>query len=264
MAVVAATSVGALHASANASTTTTATTTTTSGQATATGSATSSATGSATTLLVLGDSLSWGANYFGKAQTRLVESATFTNIVFDARGSRRIGGITSTTFSGVNTYKALRAKGIEPSAVIVALGTNDIYFTQRKRVYVTLIRELMDALGPVPVVWMNVHRVESPAMISRSRVFNNTLEQVLAQYPLASTYDWATTARTTRSVMAFDKIHLSPSGYVARTQAMLGIAATLAAQVVELTTPTTTTTTPSSTTSPVPESTTSSVPSSTP
>jgi len=191
------------------------------------------------TLLVLGDSLTWGANYFAKTQSRLTATGQFDDVVVDGWWSRRIGGIVSTTYSGTNTYKKLVARGLRPTAVIVGLGTNDVYFLSKRREYATLIRELMNTIGEVPVVWVNVHRVESPSTVNRSRLFNDTLERVIAEYPLASTFDWAGLAKKIPSVTAWDKIHHSPTGYEVRTKVYLELAALLAQRASDMTTTTT-------------------------
>jgi lysophospholipase L1-like esterase len=187
------------------------------------------------TLLVLGDSLTWGANYFARAQSRLRETGEFETVVYDGWWSRRIGGIASTKYSGVNTYKQLVAGGVRPSAVLVALGTNDVFFSGKRAVYETLIRELMNTIGDVPVVWMNVHRVESATTARRSQLFNTTLQRVLAEYPRATPYDWVSLATSGPRFMAADKIHQSASGYELRTMAYLEIAGTLALRVSETT-----------------------------
>jgi len=191
------------------------------------------------TLLVLGDSLTWGANYFAKTQSRLTATGQYDVVVVDGWWSRRIGGLVSTTYSGTNTYKKLVAGGLRPTAVIVGLGTNDVYFLSKRREYATLIRELMDTIGEVPVVWVNVHRVESPSTVNRSRLFNDTLARVIAEYPLASTFDWAGLAKKNPTVMAWDKIHHSPTGYEVRTKVYLELAATLAQRASDMTTTTT-------------------------
>jgi lysophospholipase L1-like esterase len=196
-----------------------------------------------TTLLVLGDSLTWGSNYFAKAQSRLAAAGDFELVVVDGWWSRRIGGIVSTTYSGTNSYRKLVADGVRPTAVIVGLGTNDVYFLSKRREYATLIRELMDTIGAVPVVWYNVNRIESPTMILRSRLFNDTLKRVLAEYPLASIYDWGALAKANSNVTAFDKIHLTPTGYEVRTVKYLESAAVLAQRASDMTSTTTTTTT---------------------
>ncbi|MEY4401224.1 MAG: GDSL-like Lipase/Acylhydrolase family [Actinomycetota bacterium] len=200
------------------------------------------------TLLVLGDSLTWGSNYFSKSQSRLASSGTFEVVVVDGWWSRRIGGIISTTYSGTNTYKKLLSGGLRPTAVIVSLGTNDVYFLSKRREYATLIRELMTAIGDIPVVWVNVHRVDTPTNVKRSKIFNTTLERTLAEYPLASVFDWSGLVQKNPEVMAWDKIHHSALGYEVRTKTYLELASVLAQRVVELTT--TTTIAPSTTVAP--------------
>ena len=200
------------------------------------------------TLVVLGDSLTWGANYFAKTQSQLVASGTFESVVVDGWWSRRIGGIISTTYSGANTYKKLVKDGVRPTAVIVALGSNDVYFLKRRREYALVIRELMDAIGNIPVVWLNVHRVESTVTIARSALFNDTLVKVLAEYPAASVHDWVEVVRTTPGVMAYDKIHLSPFGYKVRSNTYVALAGTLAQRASDATSTTSTSTTTTSTT----------------
>ncbi|NDF69369.1 MAG: SGNH/GDSL hydrolase family protein [Actinobacteria bacterium] len=191
------------------------------------------------TLLVLGDSLTWGSNYFSKAQSRLAASGTFDTVVVDGWWSRRIGGIISTTYSGNNTYKKLVSSGLRPTAVIVALGTNDVFFMSKRREYAALIRELMTTIGNIPVVWVNVHRVDTPSNVNRSRLFNTTLERTLAEYPLASIFDWSGLAKQNPAVMAWDKIHHSAYGYEVRTKTYLDLATVLSQRVVSLTTTTT-------------------------
>ena len=192
------------------------------------------------TLVVLGDSLTWGSNYFSKSQSRLATAGNFDVVVVDGWWSRRIGGIISTTYSGNNTYKKLVSGGLRPTAVIVALGTNDVYFLSKRREYAALIRELMTTIGNIPVVWVNVHRVDTPANVNRSRLFNTTLERTLAEYPLASIFDWSALAKKNPTVMAWDKIHHSAYGYEVRTKTYLELAAVLAQRVVDQTTTTTT------------------------
>ena len=199
---------------------------------------------------MLGDSITWGANYFTKTQPRMAAAGNFESVVVDGWWSRRIGGIVSTTYSGTNTYRKLVDGGLRPTAVIVGLGTNDVYFLSKRREYAVLIRELMDTIGPIPVVWYNVNRVESPTMIVRSRLFNDTLARVLAEYPLASIYDWAAVAKANSRVTAFDKIHLTPTGYEVRTVKYLESAAVLAQRASDMTTTTTTTTTSTTTVAP--------------
>ena len=206
-----------------------------------------------TTLLVLGDSLTWGTNYFSKSQARLAAANKFDVVLVDSRWGRRVSGLASTRYSGNAALKQLIADGVRPTAVIVALGTNDVAIFTKRREYVTLIQELMTTIGDVPVAWVNVHRIDSTSTIRGSKRFNAAVGQVLANYPLASAFDWAQVAKNNPKVVDPDKIHLTPLGHEVRTKAYLEIAATLAQRASDMTTTTTsttTTTTPTTTAAP--------------
>jgi len=190
------------------------------------------------TLLVLGDSLTWGTNFFAKSQSRLAATKHFETVLVDSRWGRRISGLTSTRYSGNAALKQLIADGIRPTAVIVALGTNDVAILSKRREYVAVIQELMNTIGNVPVVWVNVHRTDSATTTRNSQRFNAALASVLANYPLASVYDWVTVAKNDPKVIDPDKIHLTPLGHEVRTKAYLELAATLAQRISETTTTT--------------------------
>jgi lysophospholipase L1-like esterase len=202
-----------------------------------------------TTLLVLGDSLTWGSNYFAKAQTRLAATGTFDTVVVDSRWGRRISGPTSARYSGVVAYKTLVADGLRPTAVIVALGSNDVAILVKRREFVAVIDDLMKAIGNVPVVWLTVHRVDSTTTAQRSQRFNSTLIKELTRYPLATVFDWVSIATSDPSVVDPDKIHLTPKGYEVRAKVYLALASELAQRASDLTS-TTTTTLPTTTVAP--------------
>ena len=201
-----------------------------------------------TTLLVLGDSLTWGANYFAKSQARLAAANTFDVVLVDSRWGRRTSGLSSTRYSGNAALKQLIADGVRPTAVIVALGTNDVAIFTKRREYVTLIQDLMTTIGNVPVAWVNVHRIDSASTIRGSRRFNAALGQVLANYPLANVFDWAEVAKNNPKVIDPDKIHLTPLGHEVRTKVYLELATTLAQRASDITTTTTSTVPPATTT----------------
>ncbi len=191
------------------------------------------------TLVVLGDSITWGTNYFSKSQSRLAASNHFEKVIVDSRWGRRISGLSSTRYSGNAALKQLTADGVRPTAVIVALGTNDVAIFSKRREYAALIRELMTTIGNIPVVWVNVHRADTPSNVNHSRLFNTTLERTLAEYPLASAYDWVAVTQKDPKVLDPDKIHLTSLGNEVRTQVYLDLAAVLAQRVVDQTTTTT-------------------------
>lgn len=200
------------------------------------------------TLVVLGDSLTWGTNYFAKSQTRLAAAGQFESVLVDSRWGRRISGPSSTRYSGSVAYKQLIATGVRPTAVLVALGTNDVAILAKPREYVAVIQDLMNTIGNVPVVWVNVHRVDSATTTRQSQRFNAVLARELAKYPQASVYDWVNVVKTTPSVLDPDKIHLTPLGSEVRTRVYLELAAALAQRASDATS--TTTVVPSTTVAP--------------
>ena len=193
------------------------------------------------TLLILGDSITWGANYkgFGNVMPKLQALNTFDKVIVDASFSRNISGPANTLHNGVKTYaKHLKAK-VRPSAVIVALGSNDLQGSIKVRYYETRIRELLTLIGDVPVVWVNVLRIDSKYYIRASAVFNTVLSRVALDYPNVSVVDWHTMISANPGWFAFDKLHLQPSGYRARATLYVELAQNLWNVVVPATTTTT-------------------------
>jgi len=190
------------------------------------------------TLLILGDSITWGANYkdFGNVTPKLQALNTFDKVIVDASFSRNISGPANTLHNGVKTYaKYLKAK-VRPSAVIVALGSNDLQGSIKVRYYESRIRELLTLIGDVPVVWVNVLRIDSQYYVRASAVFNNVLSRVALDYPKVSVVDWHTMISMNPKWFAFDKLHLRPSGYRARATLYIELAQNLWNVVLSTTT----------------------------
>lgn len=197
------------------------------------------------TLLILGDSITWGANYkgFGNVTPKLQALGTFEKVIVDGAFSRNISGPANTLHNGVKTYaKYLKAK-VRPSAVIVALGSNDLQGSIKVRYYEDRIRELLTLIGDIPVVWVNVSRIDSQYYIRASPVFNRVLNRVALEYPNVSVVDWYSMISANPKWFAFDKLHLQPVGYRARTTLYIEIAQNLWNVVASTTTTATTTTT---------------------
>jgi len=100
------------------------------------------------TLLILGDSITWGANYkgFGNVTPKLQALNTFDKVIVDGAFSRNISGPASTLQNGVKTYaKYLKAK-VRLSAVIVALGSNDLQGSIKFRWCGLMFRELIASI----------------------------------------------------------------------------------------------------------------------
>ena len=170
------------------------------------------------TLLVLGDSLTWGTAYrgFGNVVPQLKALGTFEKVIVDGVHARNISGPARTSRNGVKTYKENIKKGIAPDAVIVALGSNDLQQSPKASFYLREIRELLTLIGPRPVVWVNVYRTDSPRYPRRSATFNAALLNVTSEFPNLTILDWSTQLIANPKWLSFDKLHLQPIGYRAR------------------------------------------------
>ena len=170
------------------------------------------------TLLVLGDSLTWGTAYkgFGNVVPQLQALGTFEKVIVDGVHARNISGPARTSRNGVKTYKEYIKKGMVPDAVIVALGSNDLQQSPKASFYLREIRELLKLIGPRPVVWVNVYRSDSPSYPRRSATFNAALLNATSEFPNLAILDWSTQLIANPKWLAFDKLHLQPIGYRAR------------------------------------------------
>lgn len=206
-------------------------------------------------LLILGDSITWGTEYFAKSQKLIAADEQWANIVIDGQYSRRVAFPTpnaSTKFSGVKTFKKLSDNGLRADAVIVALGSNDVAIETKEVVYELIIRDLMTTIGDVPVTWLTVNRRDTPAIAKRSIVFNQVLARLAPEYPNLVLEDWYSSIAKRSKWMAWDKVHLTPSGYQARAKLHQRLARDLFDRHIIATTPTTTTTVPATTVPPAP------------
>lgn len=170
------------------------------------------------TLLVLGDSLTYGTAYksFGNVTPQLAALGTFDRVEVDGVFARNISGPARTSRNGVKTYKQWLEKGLRPSAVIVALGSNDIQQSAKPAFHEAQIRELLAVIGDIPVVWINILRTDQSYYPQRSAMFNRVLMRIAPEYPNLSVVDWASMLAAHPKWFAYDKLHLRPGGYKVR------------------------------------------------
>ena len=204
----------------------------------------------APTLLVLGDSLTWGTNYrgFGNVTPKLKAVGYFNTLVVDGVFARNISGPAGTARNGVKTLKKLSAAGLRPDAAIIALGSNDLQHSGDKAFYVARIREMLALVGDIPIVWFNVWRTDAPYYPKRSATFNAALVEVASERSNVVVADWASIVVANPKLMAFDGLHLQPVGYRLRAQMYVEAAQML----IDTLSPPPTTTVPATT---VPETT---------
>lgn len=202
------------------------------------------------TLLVLGDSLTWGTNYrgFGNVTPKLKAVGYFNTLVVDGVFARNISGPAGTARNGVKTLKQLSSTGVRPDAAIIALGSNDLQHSGDKAFYVARIREMLALVGDIPIVWFNVWRTDAKYYPKRSATFNAALVEVASERSNVVIADWASIAIANPKLMAFDGLHLQPVGYRLRAQMYVEAAQML----IDTLSPPPTTTVPATT---VPETT---------
>ena len=202
-------------------------------------------------LLIIGDSITWGSDYFAKAQKLVAGDGQWANVVVDGQYSRRVAFPTPNTsirMSGVKSYLKLKAAGLNPDAVIVALGSNDVAMESKIEVYEKIIRDLMDTIGNVPVTWLTVNRRDTKTIAARSVIFNNVLIKLTAEYPNLVLSDWYSVINSNLKLMAWDKVHLTPTGYTVRAKSYQSLARDIYERYWIATLPTTTTTAVTTTT----------------
>ena len=204
-------------------------------------------------LLILGDSITWGSDYFAKAQKLVAGDGQWVNVVLDGQYSRRVAFPTPNTsirMSGVKSYLKLKAAGLNPDAVIVALGSNDVALETKPEIYEKIIRDLMNTIGNVPVTWLTVNRRDTKAIAARSVIFNKILIKMTAEYPNLVLSDWYSVINSNLKLMAWDKVHLTPTGYAIRAKSYQSLARDIYERYWIATAPTTTTTAVTTTTTP--------------
>ena len=194
------------------------------------------------TLLVIGDSLTYGTAFknFGNVEPKLKALGTFNQVKIDGVSARNISGPAGTSENGVKTYKKLIKNGLLPSAVIVALGSNDLQHSVRPAFFEGRIRELLAVIGDIPIVWVNVLRTDQRYYPKRSAMFNQVLLRIAPEYPNLSVLDWASMLSTNPKWFAFDKLHLKASGYKIRAAMYVVAAQTLWAALNPVSVPETT------------------------
>lgn len=181
------------------------------------------------TLLVLGDSLTYGTDLkiFGNVSPQLVALGTFDVVKVDGVHARNISGPARTSRNGVKTYRKLVNDGLRPSAVIVALGSNDLQQSSKPAFFESEIRELLAVIGDIPVVWINVLRTDTSYYPKRSAMFNRVLLRIAPEYPNLTVVDWASMLSANPKWFAFDKLHLMPRGYRKRAEVYVEAAQSL-------------------------------------
>ena len=186
------------------------------------------------TLLVVGDSLTFGANYFGKLGVKSQATNIWTKVVVDAKNGRK-----ATVGARVIADRLTDTT----TAIVVALGTNDMISKSATWYPDYAIDTVMEQAGAVPVLWVNLEfsATGRPDWRSRAVRFNRALKNATNRYPNLVVADWNkffTPKGQSRFVA--DGIHLTVTGYKTRTSFFLSQMSVFSQQIINATTTTST------------------------
>lgn len=210
----------------------------------------SAATARERNLVVIGDSLTFGAERFGGLSWRVARTKRWRSIEVSGVVGRSID-------QGVTQLGRMRPA--RTSAIVVALGTNDM-MTRRSRQPALLIDRFMAAAKGRPVLWMNLEFSETRRdWRNRGIRFNRELRRAQSRWPNLHIADWdAFFESKGQSRFTGDGVHLTTQGYRTRVAFMLRRLGTWATELdtpASTTAPATTVPTESSTTTVDPDST---------
>jgi lysophospholipase L1-like esterase len=190
---------------------------------------------------IIGDSLTVGPQLFASLSRRVSRTKKWHSTIVNSKVGRTIP-------QGVAIVK--KAKLRDPTAIVVALGTNDVLSRREASYPAKAIDEFMTAAQGKPVLWLNVEfSTTRPDWRSRGVRFNKELRKATTRWPNLEIADWDKFF-TPKGPSRFigDGIHLTVTGYRTRTTFMVsqlnGWADRLWNQFTTTTTSTTTTTIP--------------------
>lgn len=187
-------------------------------------------------LYVIGDSLTYGSAAFGGLRQKLKDSQLWKSNVVDAVVGR-------TALQGTRIVQKRKFK--PNTAILVALGTNDMLSRREKWYPRQVIDEFMKAADGRPVLWLNVEfSTTRRDWRGRGNRFNRQLRLATQRWSNLTIADWDQFFEPNRrSRFVQDGIHLTVSGYRVRNNFMLRSIRGWATSLYNATTITTTTTT---------------------
>src|SRR5262249_16896323 len=134
---------------------------------------------------IIGDSLTVQSQAALEARLRANGIEQFR---IDAMGGRVTSGRSGIS-TGVQALKRLKAARYRVGRCVVALGTNDIRKTARASDYQKWMRAMLDEVGDHPVLWIGP-AYKPGIWPARTALYNDTLADVVADYPQAEFVDW--------------------------------------------------------------------------
>ncbi|MGB8859978.1 MAG: GDSL-type esterase/lipase family protein [Ilumatobacteraceae bacterium] len=166
-----------------------------------------------TSVTMVGDSITEGSL---QVLTTTLTDAGVTDLRIEGKRSRRIdvgNGKGDAPKSGIITIYELLAEGVDPTAWVIELGTNDVGSYGGAEEYGALIDKVTDMLPSKPLVWVNTYREQ---FLDQTVVFNTVLEQRMDARGNAVVADWYSVASAPeQTVLRSDHLHPNDNGQLA-------------------------------------------------
>jgi lysophospholipase L1-like esterase len=191
-------------------------------------------------LLIIGDSLTLGADAFGSLAAKIRKTRKWTSVSIDTRVGRK-----ASVGADMLPDKILN----HTTAIVIALGTNDMMSRTESWYPRWVIDRVMANTLDIPVLWVNLKYSDTRLnWKSRGNKFNKALKQAKLRYPTLTIADW-NTSFIPKSASRFieDGVHLTVSGYRTRATFLVPAIAKFGTAIVNATSTTSTTTTIEST-----------------
>ena len=194
-------------------------------------------------LIVIGDSLMEGSSVFGNLFSRLTALQVWTTVRIDYKRGRK-------TSESYRVLERRLAAAKNPTAIVIALGTNDMISHGEASWPSRVIDAMMIEAGGLPVLWVNTtfNAAVHPDWKLRSVRFNRALRAARTEWPNLFIADWSGYfVPKGQSRFIADGVHLTVSGYKTRSAWLASQVQLFGKSIVDDTTTTSTVTTSTST-----------------
>ena len=187
-------------------------------------------------LLIIGDSLTLGSDAFGSLAAKIRKTKKWKSVTINTGIGRK-----ASVGADMLPNKILG----NTTAIVVALGTNDMMSRTESWYPRWVIDRVMANTLDIPVLWVNLKYSDDKLnWISRGNKFNKALRQATLRYPTLTIADWNTSfVPKSGSRFIADGVHLTVKGYRTRASFLIPTITKFGTAIVNATSTTTSTTT---------------------
>ena len=192
-------------------------------------------------LLIIGDSLTLGADAFGSLAAKIRKTRKWTSVSINTGVGRK-----ASVGADMLPDKILN----HTTAIVIALGTNDMMSRTESWYPRWVIDRVMANTLDIPVLWVNLKFSDTRLnWKSRGNRFNRELQKAKLRYPTLTIAEWNTSfIPKSGSRFIEDGVHLTVSGYRTRASFLIPVISKFGTAIVNATSTTTSTTIESPTT----------------